>query len=236
MPKRGKITIRTLKKELKDVPITSLVPSEENPRVTDDGVPHVRDSLVEFGYIKTSIGVDEDMILLYGHTTLRAFNLIAEKPHFSEEDDVKTDNWGRIANPFVVPEVTQIFGLTEDQKRAYRIVDNRAGEFTMWDSRKLVEQLQKLEESEFDLSKIGFSDFDIQDMLASIVKVDDKPALSTETGEDESGGEEFPEYDGTTTTQYHCPKCGFEWNGKSGQKKVEIKSLAEQMKDDNDPE
>ena len=91
------------KKELKSVPVTNLVPYKNNPRKNDMAVEAVARSLQEYGYIKNSIGIDENMVLLYGHTTLKAMISLG---------------WDK------VPEVTQVSGLTEAQKTGYRIAVN----------------------------------------------------------------------------------------------------------------
>ena len=56
----------TGKNELTDVPIGDLIPYERNPRKNDKAVKKVAASLEQFGLVKNSVVVDEDMVLLAG--------------------------------------------------------------------------------------------------------------------------------------------------------------------------
>jgi ParB-like chromosome segregation protein Spo0J len=123
------------KVELKDVPIDKVVPYRKNPRFNEMAVKGVMESVKAYGYVKTSIGVDEDMSLLYGHTTLKALQLL---------------KWTTI------PEVTQITGLTPGQKIGYRIADNKTGETATWDYALLVENLSELQDLGESLEPTGF--------------------------------------------------------------------------------
>ena len=102
----------TAKKELRDVPISDLTPYERNPRKNDEAVKKVAASLEQFGLVKNSVVVDEDMVLITGHTTLKAMQSLGWK---------------------ICPAVTQVFGLSEEEKVAYRIADNKLGELAEWD-------------------------------------------------------------------------------------------------------
>jgi hypothetical protein len=118
------------RKSLVDVPINNPIPYENNPRFSDKAVPHVKESIKKYGYVKASIGVDENFVLLYGHTTLKALK------------ELKYDT---------VPEITQITGLSETQKRGYRIADNKTGEYAGWDFVKLIDEMEFLQDNEEDL-------------------------------------------------------------------------------------
>ena len=118
------------RKSLVDVPIDKPIPYENNPRFSDKGVPHVKESILKYGYVKASIGVDEDNVLLYGHTTLKALK------------ELKYE---------LIPEVTQIVGLSEAQKRGYRIADNKSGEYSGWDFVKLIDEIEFLQDNDSEL-------------------------------------------------------------------------------------
>ena len=62
----------TEKRELKDVPLDNLIPYERNPRKNDKAIKKVAASLEQFGLVKNSVVVDEDMVLITGHTTTKA--------------------------------------------------------------------------------------------------------------------------------------------------------------------
>ena len=163
------------KKELIDVPISDLTPYERNPRKNDEAVKKVAASLERFGLVKNSVVVDEDMVLITGHTTLKAMQSLG---------------WA------TCPAVTQVFGLSEEEKVAYRIADNKLGELAEWDLDLLAGELASLDDADFDVSLTGFDSLIplAEDTLPSPLDLDD-PAL---------GGRDAVKI-------YHCPKCGFEF-------------------------
>lgn len=134
----------TAKKELIDVPISDLTPYERNPRKNDEAVKKVAASLERFGLVKNSVVVDEDMVLITGHTTLKAMQSLG---------------WT------ACPAVTQVFGLTEEEKRAYRIADNKLGELAEWDLELLALELDDLKVLDFDLDQTGFDDKELGKIL-----------------------------------------------------------------------
>ena len=122
-------------KILTNVPLDDLKPYEDNPRKNDEAVPKVAASLKEYTYAKVSVLVDENMELLAGHTTLKAMLSLG---------------WT------TCPEVKQVFGWTEAEKRAYRIADNKLGELAEWDLELLAGELASLDEVGFDAELTGF--------------------------------------------------------------------------------
>ena len=134
----------TEKRELKNVPIADLIPYARNPRKNDPAVQRVAASLKEYGLVKNSIVVDEDMVLITGHTTTKAMQSL---------------KWE------AAPEVTQVFGLTEAQKKAYRIADNKLGELAAWDDEFLALELDDLKVLDFDLDLTGFDDKELGKIL-----------------------------------------------------------------------
>ena len=130
-----------VKTRLTDVPINELKPYPKNPKKnTKKSVDAVAASIKELGYLKTSITVDEDMVLLTGHTTLKALQKLGYK---------------------TVPEVDIIRGLTEDEKTLYRINDNKLGTIDEWDKKVLAELYATLDNELKDIS--GFTDEDFEE-------------------------------------------------------------------------
>ena len=70
--------------------------------------------------------------------------------------------------------------LTEAQRRAYRIADNKLTELGAWDEALLAGELQELLAEDFDLSVVGFSDAELDELLAG-----DGDEDGTRDGEDE---------------------------------------------------
>lgn len=109
-------------------PTGSIRGAGDNPRViTKAAIDMVAKSIARFGW-QQPIVVDREGVIVAGHTRHLAAKQL-----------------GLSSVPVVVAE-----GLTPDEARAYRIADNRTGDFTSWDYPELVDQLD-------DLSA-GFSD------------------------------------------------------------------------------
>ena len=56
--------------------------------------------------------------------------------------------------------------LTEEQRKAYRLADNKLCELASWDEALLAGELQALAAEDFDLGLIGFSDAELDELLA----------------------------------------------------------------------
>ncbi len=139
--------------ELVEKKISELIPYANNPRKNDGAVDAVVESIKQCGYI-SPIVIDENNEVLAGHTRLKALKRMKAKT-------VKC----------VVME-----GLTEEQKRKYRILDNKTGEFAEWDLDLLNIELEGLDFDGFDF---GFD-------------------LETEEEEKEIIEDEVPEIDETS--------------------------------------
>jgi DNA modification methylase len=70
--------------------------------------------------------------------------------------------------------------LSEAERRAYRIADNKLTELGAWDEALLAGELQELLAEDFDLSVVGFSDAELDALLAG-----DGDDADTREGEDE---------------------------------------------------
>lgn len=132
-----------MQKEYIKVPIDSLVPYENNPRKNEEAVPYVEESINQVGYI-TPIVIDENNVILAGHTRLKA---LIEK---GENDQI---------------EVLKVSGLTEEQKKKYRLLDNKTGEKAGWDFAKLEEELAGLDFGDFDFEFSSNSNDDIDGLF-----------------------------------------------------------------------
>jgi ParB family chromosome partitioning protein len=158
-------------KILENVPIEDLIPYEMNANKGDD--EKVAASLKSYGYPKVSISVDENMILLCGHTTVRAMGLIGWKK---------------------APKVLQVSGLSEVQKKGFRIADNQTGKSAKWDFEILAREIEDLRKDEFDLDQIGFSKIEIEGFLAGEINIDNFLSASEKK-------ERQPK-------EVECPNCG----------------------------
>lgn len=114
-----------------NLPIDKLKPYENNPRHNEDAVEKVVESIREFGFL-VPIVIDKDYVIAAGHTRLKA----AQKMGLTEVPCVMADN------------------LTEDQIKAFRLVDNKTSELASWDFEKLEIEMMQLET--FDMERFGF--------------------------------------------------------------------------------
>lgn len=114
--------------------LDELKPYENNPRFNDDAVDDVVESIRQCGYI-APIVVDEDGGILAGHTRYKALLKLGKK-----ECDVIVAS-----------------GLTEDQKRKYRLYDNKTSELADWDQKKLAQELCDVDFCGYDFGQPTFS-------------------------------------------------------------------------------
>lgn len=121
-----------INKQFKTMSIKDLIPYENNPRINDDAVNDVIASIEQCENLDP-IEIDEDNVILSGHTRLKALKKLKYKE----------------------TEVLQITGLTEEQKRKYRILANKTGERAEWDLNKLEIELADLDFEGYDFDFDG---------------------------------------------------------------------------------
>lgn len=115
--------------------VDELVEYWNNPRNNDDAVEKVAESIKEFGF-KVPIIIDKNNVIVAGHTRLKASLLLGLK-----------------TVPCIIAE-----DLTDEQIKAFRLVDNKVAELAEWDFGKLEEEKEKL--STIELELFGFADED----------------------------------------------------------------------------
>ena len=123
-------------------PLADLRPYENNPRINDQAVEAVSESIRKFGF-RQPIVVDGGGVIVCGHTRYKAATQmgLAEVPVH-----IATD-------------------LGEEQIRAYRIADNRTAELSEWDMELLPIELADLQDVGIDWSLLGFDGRELQSML-----------------------------------------------------------------------
>lgn len=128
--------------KLKMMAVNDLIPYENNPRNNDEAVDFVANSIKEFGF-KVPIVVDSDNVVIAGHTRLKA----SKKLGLKEVPTIIADD------------------LTEEQVKAFRLADNKAGEIATWDDKKLDLELAGID---LDMTQFGFEDEEEQTMQDKI--------------------------------------------------------------------
>lgn len=159
--KTAKEPVRVAAKGLPMVRIDELKPYENNAKIHGpEQIKQLRCSLREFGFVSPVL-IDKDKNLIAGHGRVEA---------------------ARAEGMIEVPYVT-VSDLTEAQRRAYIIADNRLAETGEWDAARLKFEMEELSSLSFDTALTGFT-------------MDNIPFLS---GDEPAGGPEAQEddYDGS---------------------------------------
>ena len=157
--------------------VSDLIPYARNTRTHSEAqVAEIAGSIREFGFTNPVL-VDQDNGIIAGHGRV----LAARKLSIEQ-----------------VPCI-QLSHLTDTQRRAYSIADNKLALNASWDEDLLSLEIQDIKDASFDIGLLGFG----ADELAAILASDD---VSTSP-------DDFTEYDENIDTEHECPKCGYTWSG-----------------------
>lgn len=130
--------------ELQLVPITKLVPYVNNARThSPEQIVKLRSSLREFGFINPVI-IDRDFGVIAGHGRI----LAAKEEGITEVPCVFADH------------------LTDAQKKAYIIADNRMAMDAGWDEELLRVEIEALQGADFDPLLTGFSEKELAELFS----------------------------------------------------------------------
>lgn len=131
--------------EMKLVPIAQLVPYANNARThSSEQINKLRGSLREFGFVSPVI-IDKDYGILAGHGRVMA---------------ARAEGMESVPCVFVDH-------LTEAQKKAYILADNRFALDAGWDEEMLRVEMEALQGMDFDVSLTGFDEAEIADLLST---------------------------------------------------------------------
>jgi DNA modification methylase len=138
------MTLSFAPERIEQWPLERLKPYARNAKTHGaDQVAKIAGSMAQFGWT-VPVLVADDGELIAGHGRI----LAAEQLGLTEA-------------PVIV-----LGHLTEEQRRAYRLADNKLTELGAWDEALLAGELQELAADDFDLSLIGFSDAELDQLLA----------------------------------------------------------------------
>ena len=122
---------------------TELVPYDNNARThSDKQVEQIMASMDEFTFTN-AILVDENNTVLAGHGRLMAANSL---------------------NTASMP-IDRIHNLSDAQKKAYALADNKMALNAGWDEELLEFELSELQEAGFAVDLIGFDDAELEDLI-----------------------------------------------------------------------
>jgi len=129
--------------QIEQWPVDRLLPYIRNARThSDEQVAQVAASIVEFGWTNPIL-VGADGVIIAGHARLAA----ARKLRMAEVPVIVLDH------------------LSETQRRALVLADNRLALSAGWDEQMLRVELDALQDDGFDLDLVGFSDEELEEIL-----------------------------------------------------------------------
>ena len=137
-------------------PTAEILPYENNPRFNDNAVEPVAKSISEFGF-KVPIVIDSSGVIICGHTRLKA-----------------AQHLGLEKVPCVIAD-----DLSEEQIKAFRIIDNKTSELATWAVDDLNAELATL--TDFDMKSFGFDTSAIEGVDISPENFGEDFSLPTET-------------------------------------------------------
>ena len=144
--------------KIENIAIESLIPYARNSRThSEEQVAQVAASIKEFGFTNPVL-IDEQGGIIAGHGRTMA----ARKLGLAEVPCIRMSH------------------LTEAQKRAYVIADNKLALNAGWDEKMLALEFKDLQDMGFDLELTGFGLGDIDELLAEL---DATPEGSTDADE-----------------------------------------------------
>lgn len=150
--------------EMQRVRIADIRPYENNAKIHGrEQLEKLKASIKEFGFVNPCL-IDRDYNLIAGHGRVMA----------AEELGMET-----------VPCVF-VEGLTDEQRRAYILADNKLAELAEWDNVLVASELSELEQAGFDISLTGFEvgEIEVED------EPDDKYVRNVDIPHYEPSGEE----------------------------------------------
>ena len=167
---------------IEHVPTSDLIPYARNARThSEQQVKQIAGSIQEFGFCNPVL-IDTENGIIAGHGRVLAAQLLK----------LETVPCRRLSH------------LTDAQKRAYVLADNRIALSSGWDEEMLANELSDLHADEFDMALLGFD----ADELARLLEFENKQ----QDEEPESSATEVDVDD--FQMQAKCPRCQFEFDPK----------------------
>lgn len=171
--------------EIVNINPEDLVFYENNPRDNDEAVPIIANSIERFGF-KVPVMIDSNKVIICGHTRVKAaLNLGLETVPCIIEDE-----------------------MSEEDIRAFRIVENKTHELSFWDSSLLrleMDALDEIEWEDFGFDEVReFSDSDVDALF------DEQKVPKQKTTLDNWDSKEDSDSDSQSPKGFICPFCGKE--------------------------
>lgn len=159
------------------IPVEKLKPADYNPRKDlkpeDQEYQKIKQSIIEYGCVLPLV-INKDMTVIGGHQRLK----ILQDLGYTEIECVVVD-------------------FDKDKEKSCNIILNNEKISGKWDYEKLESVINELAENEYDLSKTGLDDDEIQDLLEELDVKDEDFLQGTEIVKDRKSKEII------------CPNCGY---------------------------
>ena len=141
------------KPKIEQIKTNALIPYARNSRTHSEAqVAQIAGSIREFGFTNPVL-IDAENGIIAGHGRI----LAAQKLGLAEVPCIRLDH------------------LTETQRKAYIIADNKLALNSGWDEDMLALELGELKDLDFDLSLTGFDESELADLLAETVEGETDP-------------------------------------------------------------
>jgi ParB-like chromosome segregation protein Spo0J len=149
------------KSQIEYISTTALIPYARNSRThSDEQVAQVAASIKEFGFTNPVL-IDQDNGIIAGHGRVMA----AMRLKLDEVPCIRLSH------------------LSETQKRAYIIADNKLALNSGWDDELLALEIKDLQGMDFEIDILGFDDSEIDDILGLAEDEDFEPELNSDDRE-----------------------------------------------------
>jgi len=168
--------------QVEQIPVSDLIPYARNARThSQQQVAQIAGSIQEFGF-NNPVLVDAHNSIIAGHGRVMAA--------------------GRLKLE-TVPCI-RLTHLSDAQRRAYILADNRIALNSGWDTEMLANELSDLHADDLDLGLLGFDPEELEKLLHMEAGPQEPPESSAE----EINPDEF-------AMECKCPRCHFEFNPKA---------------------
>ena len=121
-------------KDIQNIGVDRLIPYVNNAKVhTEEQITRIASSIREFGFLSPVL-IDKEFNIIAGHGRVMASKKLG------------------------LEEIPCVFveGLTDVQRKAYILADNRLGELADWDMDLVTSELEMLLDNDFDIDLTGF--------------------------------------------------------------------------------
>ena len=169
--------------QVEQVPTSDLIPYARNARTHSDAqVAQIAGSIQEFGFCNPVL-IDKANGIIAGHGRVRAADLLK----LATVPCIRLDH------------------LTDAQKRAFILADNRIALNSGWDTEMLANELSDLHADDVNLGLLGFDADELGKLMAfESGEIEQSPESSAK----EVNPDEF-------SMQCKCPRCQFEFDPKT---------------------